>query len=132
MAESLCTIMDLIMFIVTLSCIIVIACSLAVVELSDSFNLQMLTAFFDLAVLIGVTFAYYYASEWITSDLLQIGDIFYDSAWYRLPARQQRLVRLSIIRGQSVLRLRGLGFVECSLPVFASVSSTLNWPSFAL
>lgn len=61
-------------------------------------------------------------SEVITHDLCTIADIFYGYAWYRLPVKQQKLFILPIQRANKALRLTGLGLVDCSLRVFASVS----------
>lgn len=103
------------------TCIIGIAFNAFVIEISETFTLETFVAVADLCIVIGVTFAHFYLSEQVTSDLLAIADIFYNSTWYRLPARQQKLVVLPIQRADRDLRLNGLGMFECSLSVFATV-----------
>lgn len=61
-------------------------------------------------------------SEWITSDFSEIGEIFYNSEWYELQVREQRLLTLPIGRAQRVFRLKGLGLFDCSLVVFLMVT----------
>lgn len=117
--------MELILFYITLTCTIAIAFNLFVVELSDALSFETIIAIVDLYLILGLTFAYYFLAEWITSDLLDIGDIFYNSQWYRLAPRQTKLLAFPIRRAQRVLRFKSLGFLDCSLPVFASVSSIL-------
>lgn len=129
--------MQVILFSLTLDCIIVIAFNLYVLELTDAFGLQTIVALVDTSFTTLWAFAYYYLSEWITADLLDIGDTVYHSPWYRLPAKQQRLVMLPIERAQQEFRLTGLGLFNCSLAVFSSVllqfslssSNTMSWYS---
>lgn len=121
MAESLREVMKVVLFSMTFTCGIVIAANLVVFELNESFNLEIFVAFLDMVVEIVMTFAHFYLAEWITSDLLSIGDHFYNSAWFCLPLKQQKLLVLPIQRAQRELRLKGLGLFECSLPVFSMV-----------
>lgn len=113
----------MILFNVAFTCIIVIACNLLVIELNNQLNMEIIVAMVDLCVMLGITFAYFYLSEWITSDLFEIGDIFYNAPWSRLPIKQQKLfVLLPIQRAERGLRLKCLGLFECSLAVFWMVS----------
>lgn len=132
MAESLREVMKVVLFSMTLTCVIVIAANLLVFELNESFNQEIFVAFLDMGVEIIMTFAHFYLAEWITSDLLTIGDHFYNSAWYDLPLKHQKLLVLPIQRAQRELRLKGLGLFECSLPVFSMVGIShfygQTWP----
>lgn len=110
----------------TFTCVICIAFNLFVIELIESVNVEMMVAFIDIGFVIGLTFAYFYLAEWITSDLLSIGDHFYSSAWFQLPVKQQKLLALPIQQAQRELRLKGLGLFDCSLPVFSSVMILLK------
>lgn len=65
-------------------------------------------------------------SEMVTGALEDIGDLFYDVAWYRLPPKQQIRVGLSIQRAQKNFRMTGLGLVECSLRVYATASDRFS------
>lgn len=125
-AESLCDMMNLIIFVITFTCIIVIAFNLIVFELANSIDIAMLSAFVDSGVVISLTFVYFYLSEWITGDLLDIGEIYYNAPWYRLPPKHQTLIKLPIQRAQRELRLSAYGLFGCSLPVFASVLSIIT------
>lgn len=113
--------MELILFHMSLMCTIVIALNLFAFELNDPLSLQGMNVFINLMVFVMLTFAHYFLSERLTSNLLEIGDIFYNSSWYRLPVKRQRLLVLPIERGHCVLRLRALGLFDCSLENFASV-----------
>lgn len=113
--------MEMILFQITLTCTIAIALNLFVIELNDLFSIETTIAMVNIVVVTLPMAIYCYLSEWITSDLLEVGDIFYNSKWYRLPFEEQRLVALPIERAQRVFRLRGLGLFDCSLAVFYSV-----------
>lgn len=101
---------------------IVIAFNLLVIELNESINLEMMVAFGDLGTVIAMTFAHFYLADWIASNLVAIGDHFYNSPWHRLQVDQQKRLVLLIQRAQRELRLKGLGLFECSMPVFSSVA----------
>lgn len=117
--------MEVIIFNMTLTCTLVIAFNLYVLDASDSFNVDMLNASLDLLVIVALTFAYFYPSEQFTTNLLEIGDIFYDSTWYKqLTAKQQILIILAMQRAQREIRLTGLGLFNCSLPIFQAVRIT--------
>lgn len=110
-----------ILFNITVTCTVTITFNLFVVELNETLSLATYIALLDLYLVLGLTFAYFYLSERISIDLMAIGDVFYDSAWYRFTAKQQKLLWLPIQRAQENVRLTGLGLFECSLPVFAAV-----------
>lgn len=74
-----------------------------------------------LAISLLSTYAYCFLSEFVTYKLSDIGDHFYNCAWYRLPIKHQKLLVLPIQRAQVEFRITGLGLVECSLRVFSSV-----------
>lgn len=112
---------EAILFNITFTCIIAIAFNLFVVESSDGLSFETVSALVDISMIVGLSFAYFYFSERITTDLLEICDIFYNALWYRLPARQQKLFMLAIQRGQREVRLTGLGLFDCSMPIFSRV-----------
>lgn len=112
--------METILFIATLTCSLVIACNLCVFDLSDTFSLEIFVAIFDLYAIL-LNFAYFYLAERISTDSLEIGDFFYNSPWYQLPAKHQSLLVLPIQRARRELRLSGLGIFECSLMTFSAV-----------
>lgn len=114
--------MEMILFTMALVCTIVIALNLFIVELNGLFSMETLVAFIDTTAVIMLMLIYSYLSECLTTDLLEISDIFYNSEWYQLPANKQRFLVLPIGRAQRVFRLRGLGLFDCSLAVFGSVN----------
>lgn len=87
-------------------------------------DLYTVLAFTELMCTIVPTYIYCYLSEQLTADLLDIGDIFYSSVWYKLPVNLQRLVTLPILRSQWPILLSGLGLIDCSLSVFLSVGQS--------
>lgn len=113
--------MELISFTMILNCTLNIALNLLAIELNDAISAAMLNVFINFSLILLSTFLYCYLSECLTADLLDIADIFYDSAWYQLGVKEQRLAMLPIERAQRVFRLRGLGLFDCSLTVFSSV-----------
>lgn len=118
--------MEMILFFITLSCITDIAFDLYVLELNATISLEAITAVLDITVITSFAFAYFSLSEWITRDLFQIGEHFYNSPWYRtgvLSAKQQKLLVLAIQQAQCEVRLQGLGLFDGSLAVFSSVNS---------
>lgn len=111
-----------IIFLIAFTCTAVLTFNLYVFEMTHSITLEIIVAFQDTLLTVGVTFGYFYLSELITAHLLEIDAIFFYAPWYRqLSAKQQRLLTLPIQRAQHVFRLKGLGFVEASLMVFSSV-----------
>lgn len=108
------------------TCTIIIALDLFAMELTDPVSVEKLNAFLDLFVELLLLFMYCYFSEYLTSDLLEVGDNFYNSDWYQLPAKEQQLLTLPIRRAQRVFRLKGCGLFDCSLPVLSSVKILLR------
>lgn len=123
MAQAVRYIMQVILFTMTLTYTLAISLDMFVIELSGAISIETLNAAFDLIITLMLLFTYCYLSECLTSDLLKIGEIFYNSAWYGWPVKQQKLLILSIGRGQHVFRLTSLELFECSLAIFSSVNS---------
>lgn len=98
-----------------------IACNLLVFDSNEGLSFEIIVAVIDMFSLVGQAFAYFYLSERITENLLNIHNIFYNSEWYRLTPKRRGLLKLPIQRAQRLLRLTSLGLVDCSLPVFSSV-----------
>lgn len=124
--KLLCSLMESTLFNVTFTCTIIITLNLCMFELFDMFSFEMLIGVLDVYLVLGLTFAYYYLAEQITSDLSSIEMIFYKSAWYHLKTKHQRLIVLPIQRAQRDVRLTGLGLFECSLPVFSAVCKNIS------
>lgn len=133
--DSLCELMEWILFNTMFSCVIVIACNLFVIESNDALSYEIIVALIDTISLVGISSLYFYFSERITTNMSEIDNIFYHSAWYRLTPKQQSHLVLPIQRAQREFRLRGLGIFDCSLPVFLSVRYFYNfyekWAFFA-
>lgn len=108
-----------------LTCALVIAFNLLLLESIDHFDLQIASSFYNMSTVVALTFIFCFLSENITSALLRVGDGVYESCWYRLPVRKQKQVTLPILRSQCVFRLEGLGLIYCSLETFVRVISFL-------
>lgn len=114
--------MDVVSFMITAECSISIAFNLFVLEFIDNVVVKYM-AFLNISMNFEIVFAYFYLSERITTDLLSIGDLFYNSTWYQqLSAKQQKCLTVSMIRSQCEIRLTGFGIVDCSLITFSKVS----------
>lgn len=120
------TIMSVPLFANLLTGATVIAFNLLLLEVSDHIDLSIATSIFNMGEIVIVTIIFCLISELITTGLLTIGDAFYESAWYRLPHRQQKLVGLAVQRGQRVFYLKGLGLIYCSLYAFFQVNFKLS------
>lgn len=102
---------------------------LLTIDRNGLLSLEGLCAIIASAIALLVLYIHCYASEHLTADLMAIGDIFYDSTWYRLPVKQQKLLVLPIQRATQEFRLKGSGLIDCSLAVFLSVKISIS--SFA-
>lgn len=120
LAEEVNNVVELILFTMAFICIIVIAMSLFVVEIYGV-SVEAIFASNAISFVLLVMFKYCHLSEGLTTDMLEIADIFYESEWYRLPVKQQRLMTLPIGRAQREFRLSAMGLFDCSLAVYSSV-----------
>lgn len=102
-------------------CAVVTAINLYSLEASGILSLHAMTSFYDLNITLLTTFVFCYFSEKLSTDLYGIAEIFYDSMWYRLPAKQQILVIFAIQHSQREFRLSGFGIINCSLGTFFTV-----------
>lgn len=111
--------------------LLVCATSLAIYMIAIASNPTPTMNFFIMLIGLSLTISsasvFCYFSENLTTSLEVIGDVFYDFAWYRLPSRQQGLIKLPIQRAQINFRLTGLGIIECSLGVLLKVSIFFSW-----
>lgn len=114
-------IMSEIIFIALLTNIIILAFNLYAVESNDLFSLEAIVGSLTIVGLLPLTFGYCYLAELMTSSLDDIGDIFYNSPWYELPAKQQKIVILPIQRTGREFSFQCLGLIDCSLVTFSSV-----------
>lgn len=117
------SITEIFLFTLILLVTLVIATSLSAVELNVALSLDVFNALIDLVMLLAGCFAYCYGSDCVTLGLLEVSQIFYDSSWYYLAAKKQKLLVLPIQRAQREFRLRGLGLIDCSMVVYSSVRS---------
>lgn len=120
-AAVISDVISTILFLLLLSYAITLAAFLVGLELVESYGIAcfgMVTAVINLLTQMVVYCAF---SENMTNDLFDTADIFYESPWYELPLHLQKLYFFPILRLHRVFRLSGLGVIECSLRVFASV-----------
>lgn len=114
-------IMSEIIFVALLTSMLIFAFNLYGLESNDLFSIQSAVGLALVLGLLPLIFAYCFLAESITVNLYDIGDIFYDSPWYRLPAKHQRIVILPIQRAGREFCFLCLGLVDCSLATFSSV-----------
>lgn len=120
-SDVIADVMSVILFLLLLSYAVTIAICLTALNLVEPFGVAFfgfVASCFNLLMQLIIYCAF---SENVTTDLYATGDIFYEFPWYRLPVDLQKLFILGILRAQSEFRLTGLGIIECSLKVFASV-----------
>lgn len=122
LANGVGEIMSVGLFFQLLVCAASIAVYMVGMEKSVPFSMGFFLGLCGFVTVITTTYVYCFLSENVSSDLEAIGDGFYDYEWYQLSARQQQLFGLTIQRAQKAFRMNGLGLVECSLRVYASVS----------
>lgn len=104
-----------------LTCALVIAFNLLLLDSTDHFDLRIATSLYNVFTITSLTFIFCLVSEKITEALFGIGDAFYESPWYFLSSQHQKHLVLIIARSQRELRLEGLGIFFCSLGTFAQV-----------
>lgn len=102
---------------------VVTAINLFSLESHGIFSIYGISAAYDLAVMLSSTSIYCYLSEGLTFNLNKVGDTFYDLPWYQLPCNVQMLIVPAMQYTQREFRLKGAGFVDCSLSVFGRVKS---------
>lgn len=120
-ADVISDVMSTILFLLLLSYSITIAALLISLQLLNTLTVASFGLVIAVVNILTQILIYCAFSENMTHDLLATGDIFYNSPWYRLSVTLQKLYVLSILRPQRKFRLSGLGIIECSLGVFASV-----------
>lgn len=110
-----------VLFFQLLICAIIIAFDLFTMESANTSYLLLVVSFTEMASTVVPTYIYCSLSETFTYDLVEIGDTFYSSTWYKMPVKYQKLLRIPVMRSQREVRLSGLGLIDCSLNVFLSV-----------
>lgn len=114
--------MSEIIFVALLTNIMTIAFNLYALEANDLFTLQTLAGIGAMLCLLPLVFVFCFLAELITTSLYEIGDIFYDSPWYRLSAKEQQVVIGPIQQSGQEFRFSSMGLIDCSLSTFLSVS----------
>lgn len=104
-----------------LFCAITAAVLLVVIDMDNIFTFSTIISIEGILTVMPLTFFYCNQSENVTSELLSIGDYFYERAWYHLPLKHQKLIVLPIQRSSKVILFKGLGIIDCSLGVFITV-----------
>lgn len=111
-----------VLFYQLLICVLNIAFGLfSLVQTLDELSLDTYHSITALFNMLASTFFYCYYADRATWDLLEIGDIFYNSLWYKLPIQEQKLLIIPIQRSQMLFVLKGFEFFDCSLQLFAAV-----------
>lgn len=113
--------MSEIIFFALSTSIIIFSFNLNAMESSDLFSLQSIFSVVLMTCMLPLIFAYCYLAELVITNLYKIGNIFYDSPWYRLPAKQQIIVIYPIQRAGREYHFWILSVIDCSLYTFLSV-----------
>lgn len=121
MANAMSDIMDRVLFNMLLACSVIVAFNLVAMDSNKAINLETIMAFYNLSLVLGITFVYCNLSQEVTEILLNIGDSFYASVWYEWPVQQQRILGFPIQRSARPFCLKSMGLIECSLDSFSSV-----------
>lgn len=121
LANTTNAIMSFSLFSDLLTCALVIAFNLLLLDSTDHMDLRIATSLYNMATITSLTLVFCLASESITEALFGVGDAFYESPWYCLPIQHQKQLILIIARSQRELRLEGLGLIFCSLETFGRV-----------
>lgn len=119
--ENIQGLMSGIIFIVLLSCVLFLVLMLLKMDQFTTITYDSISIFDALLTYSIICYVYCRFSENITSKSLEIGDIVYNSLWYKMPLKEQKLIILMIQRSQKEFRLSGLGLVDCSLATFLAV-----------
>lgn len=103
-------------------CATYVAISLFAIDRSlQNINLNTLINIYCLLTSLVFNFFICSYSEDLTQRSLDVADIIYDSNWYRLQYKQQKLLIMSIQRSQRIFRLKGFQIVDCSMEIFLKV-----------
>lgn len=125
LAKSLGDIVSIGLFCQLLVCAVCLAIYMIAFMSNHVIDVTFFVSIVGSTTIVASTYIYCYFSETVTRNLQMIGDIFYESPWYRLPLVQQQIFILPINRGQAKYRMAGLKLVECSLSTFSSVWNLL-------
>lgn len=122
-AEMINTVVDEMILFTMATSTMNLAFNLFALESNDLISLEILSAVGVLAIMLLLNFSYCYFAEMVAAALYKIGDVFYDSAWYQMPVKLQKIIMLPIQRTGKEMRFRSFGFVDCSLAMFLMVNS---------
>lgn len=114
--------MNGILFHQLITCAIMEALCLTSLEADGIFSPDNSVILYIFSGMMMMTYVFCYLSETITRNLHDVGRVFYESAWFLLPVRQQLIFHNVIERSQITFHLKGLGLIDCSLAVFWAVS----------
>lgn len=116
-----------VLFYQLLVCAVIIAFNLFSLESTKSiYDLHSIVSFTELTSTVVPTYIYCSLSDNFTSDLEDIGDVFYESTWFKMPVKYQRFMIMPIMRSQREIRLSGFGLIDCSLNVFLAVGCCVS------
>lgn len=104
-----------------LVCAISLAVYMVSIETNRLFSLGFLITMTGIVNTILSTYIYCLFAENVSRKLFETGDIFYDYVWYQLPAEQQHLFAMAILRARMGFYFTGFGLIKCSLEVFTTV-----------
>lgn len=114
--------MSVVIFFQMLFSAIELASFIFAIDEKKGMNLMNGTAILGGCCILMPTFLFCKLSDNVTASMQMIADAFYECSWYCLSAKQQTVFLLPIQRAEKKFRINGLGMVDCSLAIFASVN----------
>lgn len=128
--ENIQNLMSGIIFNILLSCVLFLILVLLSVDQSNvtAIDFNLLLNLDCLLTYLIICYIYCHFSENMTTKSFEIGDIVYNSFWYKMSIKEQKIIILMIQQSQKEFRLSGLGLIDCSLATFLTV--TINFFHF--
>lgn len=109
-------------------CATYVAISLFAIDRSlQNINLNTLINIYCLLTSLVFNFFICSYSEDLTQRSFDVAEIIYDSNWYQLQYKQQKLLIMSIQRSRRIFRLKGFQIVDCSMEIFLKVRLNEEW-----
>lgn len=106
--------------------IVICAIFIAIILSSLDQNLQNMTYefvinLFCLLLEIQLNFISCHYAQTVTTQSFEIADVIYNSFWYRMPIREQKMIQMTIHLSQKPVHLKGYKIFTCSMETFLTV-----------
>lgn len=122
--ENICDVMSGVLFSQLLFCVVSLALMLFSLNQSGKISFTLFLKLYVLVIYLTICYIYCRLSKNITEKSYEIGDVAYNSLWYEVLVKEQKMIILTICQSQRKFQLTGLGIVDCSLETFLRVIYT--------